>query len=34
MSGGNNGKILTISRKFPKILTVSHKSRHPIETLW
>ena len=43
MSGGNNGKvltvsrklakILTVSRKLAKILTVSRKSHHPIETL-
>ena len=30
MSSGNNGKVLTVSRKFAKILTAS---RHPIETL-
>ena len=33
MSGGNNGKVLTVSRKLAKILTVSCKSHHPIETL-
>ena len=33
MSGGNNGKVLTVSRKLAKILTVSRKSHHPIETL-
>ena len=33
MSGGNNGKMLTVSRKLVKILTVSRKSHHPIETL-
>ena len=33
MSGGNNGKVLTFSRKLAKILTDSRKSRHPIETL-
>ena len=32
MSGGNNGKMLTGSRKLAKILTVSRKSHHPIET--
>ena len=30
MSSGNNGKVLTVSRKLAKILTAS---RHPIETL-
>ena len=34
MSDGNNGKMLTISRKQAKILTVSRKSHHPIETLF
>ena len=34
MSGGNIGKMLTISRKQAKILTVSHKSHHPIEILF
>ena len=34
MSGGNNGKVLTVSRKLAKILTDSHKSHHPIETLY
>ena len=33
MSSGNNGKVLTVSRKLAKILTVSRRSRHPIETL-
>ena len=33
MSGGNNGKVLTVSRKLAEILTVSRKSHHPIETL-
>ena len=33
MSGGNNGKMLTVSRKLVKILTVSRKSHHPIKTL-
>ena len=33
MSGRNNGKMLTVSRKLVKILTVSRKSHHPIETL-
>ena len=33
MSGGNNGKVLTVSRKLAKILTDSRKSHHPIETL-
>ena len=33
MSGGDNGKMLTVSRKLVKILTVSRKSHHPIETL-
>ena len=33
MTGGNNGKVLTVSRKLAKILTVSRKSHHPIETL-
>ena len=33
MSGGNNGKVLTVSRKLAKIFTVSRKSHHPIETL-
>ena len=33
MSSGNNGKMLTVSRKLVKILTVSRKSHHPIETL-
>ena len=33
MSGGNNGKVLTVSRKLAKILTESRKSHHPIETL-
>ena len=33
MSSGNNGKLLTVSRKLAKILTVSRRSRHPIETL-
>ena len=33
MSGGNDGKVLTVSRKLTKILTVSRKSHHPIETL-
>ena len=34
MSGGNNGKVLTVSRKLAKILTVSRKSHHSIETLY
>ena len=34
MSGGNNGKVLTVSRKLAKILTDSRKSHHPIETLF
>ena len=34
MSGGKNGKMLTVSRKLAKILTVSRKSHHPIETLF
>ena len=33
MSGGNNGKVLTVSRKLAKILTDSRKSHHPIEIL-
>ena len=33
MSNGNNGKALTVSRKLAKILNVSRKSHHPIETL-
>ena len=33
MSDGDNGKMLTVSRKLVKILTVSRKSHHPIETL-
>ena len=33
MSDGNNGKALTVSRKLAKILNVSRKSHHPIETL-
>ena len=33
MSGRNNGKMLTVSRKLVKILTVSRKSHHPIKTL-
>ena len=33
MSGGGNGKVLTVSRKLAKILTFSRKSHHPIETL-
>ena len=33
MSGGNDGKVLTVSRKLTKILTVSRESHHPIETL-
>ena len=31
--GGNNAKISSVSRKLAKILTVSGKSHHPIETL-
>ena len=31
MSGGNNGKMLTV--KLAKILTVSRKSHHPTESL-
>ena len=34
MSGGNNGKVLNVSRKLAKILTVSRRSHHPIETLF
>ena len=34
MSGGNNGKVLTVSRKLAKIVTVSRKSHHSIETLY
>ena len=34
MSGGNNGKVLTVSRKLARILTDSRKSHHPIETLY
>ena len=33
MSGGNDGKVLTVSRKLTKILTISGKRHHPIETL-
>ena len=33
MSGGSNGKVLTVSWKLAKILTDSRKSHHPIETL-
>ena len=33
MSDGDNGKMLTVSRKLVKILTVSRKSHHPIKTL-
>ena len=33
MSGGDDGKVLTVSRKLTKILTVSRKSHYPIETL-
>ena len=31
MSDGDNGKMLTVSRKLVKILTVSRKSHHPIK---
>ena len=34
MSGWNNGKVITVSRKLAKILTVSRKSHHPIENLF
>ena len=34
MSGGNNGKVLTVSRKLAKILTDSRKSHHPVEILY
>ena len=34
MSGGNNGKALTVSRKLAKILLVRRKSPHPFETLY
>ena len=30
MSGGNNEKVLTVSRKLAKILTFSRKSHHPL----
>ena len=33
ISGDNNGMTLTVSRKFAKIVTVSRKSNHPMETL-
>ena len=33
MSGGNNGKVLTVSRKLAKILTDSRKSHHPTPNL-
>ena len=33
MSGGDDGKVLTVSRKLTKILTVSRKSHYPIETI-
>ena len=33
MSGGNNGKVLTVSCKLGKILTFSRQSHHPIEPL-
>ena len=33
ISGGNNRKVLTVSRKLAEILTDSRKSHHPIETL-
>ena len=33
MSDGDNEKMLTVSRKLVKILTVSRKSHHPIKTL-
>ena len=33
MSYGDNGKMLTVSRKLVKILTVSRKSHHRIKTL-
>ena len=33
MSGGNNGKVLTVSRKLAKILTISGKRHHPTETI-
>ena len=33
MPGGDDGKVLTVSRKLTKILTVSRKSHHPTETL-
>ena len=33
MSGGNNEKMLTVSRKLAKTLTVSRKSYHLIDTL-
>ena len=34
ISVNRNGKKLTVSRKMAKILTVSRKSHHPIETLY
>ena len=33
ISCDNNGMTLTVSRKLPKIVTVSRKSNHPMETL-
>ena len=33
MSGGNGGKVLTVSRKLAKILTISGKRHHPTETI-
>ena len=33
ISGDNNGMTLTVSRKLAKIVTVSRKSNHPMETL-
>ena len=33
ISCGNNGKILTVGRRLAKILTISRKSQHPIETI-
>ena len=33
MPGGNNGKVLTVSSKLAKILTISGKRHHPTETI-
>ena len=33
MPGGNNGKVLTVSSKLAKILTISGKRHHPTENI-